>query len=92
MINRSLGNSLETSLLIIGTSLLLTGNYDTFCSVNETNKHDKVEKLTSDRNMFSISYTAVTIATVSSYIRPTAILFWVKNCFMIVKYIFIVFH
>ena len=63
---RTLGNSLETTLLIIGTSLLFT------TSTSDIKKKDYV------------SSTAVVLAAISVYCRPTAVLIWVNtSCFIL---------
>lgn len=58
---RTLGNSLETTLLIIGTSLLFSSSAS-----------DKKRKN-------NVSSTAIVLAAVSVYCRPTAVLLWVSK-------------
>ena len=73
MLPRTLGNSLETCLLVIGTSMLFAPCKGAHIGV--TCKEGK-------RNGEYVSSVAVLLAAVSVYSRPTAVLLWVRICFI----------
>jgi len=74
MLPRTLGNSLETCLLIIGTSMLF--------SPCEKGAHLDIFGGKCGKKGEFVSSVAVLLAAVSVYSRPTAVLLWVRACYL----------
>jgi hypothetical protein len=78
---RTLGNSLETCLLIIGTSLLFPPDNASLYWNNTVLRLWRREATNDDDDGLEIiSPLGVAIAVTSVYVRPTAVLIWVSSC------------
>ena len=80
---RTLGNSLETFLLIVGSSLLFGAIsapicWNDFVLDRHVHSHNQQQELKEkNRCAHSVSTLSLAIAVISVYARPTAVLIWV---------------
>ena len=83
-LTRTLGNSIESCFLVIGTTWLFSNTNSSFCGNSSRSSNCHGNKLPRGvhrvhDSTVEISNSAILIAIVSVYLRPTAVLLWVSR-------------